>query len=203
MWPTGGAWLCLHLWDHYEFTGDRAYLARDLSADERRRRVLPRHAGRGAGAQAGSSRSPSLSPENPHPPAPSLVRWARRWTVRFCAICSPTLIEAAQTLGTDADFRSEVARRRASGSRRSDRQRRPAARMARRLGHAGAGDASPPRVAPLRSVSRARRSTLRRTPELAAAVQTSLEIRGDQATGWAIAWRINLWARLGDGERTH
>jgi len=39
----------------------------------------------------------------------------------------------------------------------------------------------------------------RRTPALAAAVKRSLEIRGDQATGWATAWRINLWARLGEG----
>ena len=38
------------------------------------------------------------------------------------------------------------------------------------------------------------------TPELAAAVKKSLEIRGDQATGWATAWRINLWARLHDGD---
>jgi alpha-L-fucosidase 2 len=40
----------------------------------------------------------------------------------------------------------------------------------------------------------------RATPELAAAVKKSLEIRGDQATGWATAWRINLWARLHDGD---
>jgi alpha-L-fucosidase 2 len=39
----------------------------------------------------------------------------------------------------------------------------------------------------------------RRTPELAAAARRSLEIRGDDATGWGIGWRINLWARLGDG----
>ena len=38
------------------------------------------------------------------------------------------------------------------------------------------------------------------TPELAAAAKKSLEIRGDQATGWATAWRINLWARLHDGD---
>src|SRR4030095_14265237 len=41
----------------------------------------------------------------------------------------------------------------------------------------------------------------RRTPDLAAAVKRSLEIRGDQATGWATAWRINLWARLANGNR--
>jgi alpha-L-fucosidase 2 len=44
---------------------------------------------------------------------------------------------------------------------------------------------------------------IRRTPDLAAAARRSLELRGDQATGWATAWRINLWARLGDGEHAY
>ena len=44
---------------------------------------------------------------------------------------------------------------------------------------------------------------VRRTPALAEAVKRSLEIRGDQATGWATAWRINLWARLGDGNHAY
>jgi alpha-L-fucosidase 2 len=43
--------------------------------------------------------------------------------------------------------------------------------------------------------------TLRGTPELAAAVKKSLEIRGDKTTGWAIAWRICLWTHLADGDR--
>ncbi|MBW9052794.1 glycosyl hydrolase family 95 catalytic domain-containing protein [Rhizobium mesosinicum] len=38
------------------------------------------------------------------------------------------------------------------------------------------------------------------TPALAAAARRSLEIRGDEATGWGIGWRINLWARLRDGD---
>jgi alpha-L-fucosidase 2 len=38
------------------------------------------------------------------------------------------------------------------------------------------------------------------TPDLAAAARRSLEIRGDEATGWGIGWRINLWARLREGE---
>jgi len=37
------------------------------------------------------------------------------------------------------------------------------------------------------------------TPDLAAAARRSLETRGDDATGWGIGWRINLWARLRDG----
>jgi alpha-L-fucosidase 2 len=45
--------------------------------------------------------------------------------------------------------------------------------------------------------------TVRRTPQLAAAAKRSLELRGDLSTGWAIAWRINLWARLREPEHTH
>ncbi|MGP2478217.1 glycosyl hydrolase family 95 catalytic domain-containing protein, partial [Listeria monocytogenes] len=41
------------------------------------------------------------------------------------------------------------------------------------------------------------------TPDLARACRVSLEQRGDESTGWATAWRIALWARLGDGERAH
>ena len=39
--------------------------------------------------------------------------------------------------------------------------------------------------------------------ELAAAVKVSLNARGDQSTGWAMAWRINFWARLLDGDHAH
>jgi alpha-L-fucosidase 2 len=45
--------------------------------------------------------------------------------------------------------------------------------------------------------------TPRGTPELAAAVRKSLEIRGDDATGWGVGWRINLWARLLDGDHAY
>jgi alpha-L-fucosidase 2 len=45
--------------------------------------------------------------------------------------------------------------------------------------------------------------TLRGTPELAAAVRRSLEIRGDDATGWGLGWRLNLWARLQDGDHAY
>ena len=40
-------------------------------------------------------------------------------------------------------------------------------------------------------------------PELAKAAETSLNARGDGGTGWAQAWKVNLWARLGDGNRAH
>ena len=45
--------------------------------------------------------------------------------------------------------------------------------------------------------------TLRGTPALAAAARKSLEIRGDNATGWGLGWRLNLWARLQDAEHAY
>jgi len=42
-----------------------------------------------------------------------------------------------------------------------------------------------------------------KTPDLAAAARRSLELRGDDATGWAIGWRLNLWARLHDAEHAY
>ena len=45
--------------------------------------------------------------------------------------------------------------------------------------------------------------TLDDTPELAAAAKRTLEVRGDESTGWGIAWRLNFWARLGDGDHVH
>ena len=41
------------------------------------------------------------------------------------------------------------------------------------------------------------------TPALADACRKFLAARGDDSTGWALAWRINLWARLGDSEHAH
>ena len=38
------------------------------------------------------------------------------------------------------------------------------------------------------------------TPALARACQRTLEIRGDEGTGWSLGWKINLWARLRDGD---
>jgi len=46
-------------------------------------------------------------------------------------------------------------------------------------------------------------AAFRREVLAARAAQKSLDLRGDLSTGWAIGWRINLWARLGDGDRTH
>lgn len=48
-----------------------------------------------------------------------------------------------------------------------------------------------------------RQISLEETPELAEACRRTLELRGEESTGWALAWRICLWARLHDGEKAY
>ena len=196
MWPTGGAWLTLPLWDRYEYTGDREYLKRiypllkgaaqffvDTLVEEPTHRWLVT--------------SPSLSPENAHPFGTSLTM-GPAMDEEILRELFGNAIEAARTLGTDAHLRQTWSATRA--------------RLAPpQIGRAGqlqewlddwdmqAPEIHHRHVSHLFGLFPGHDVDVRRTPELAAAVKRSLEIRGDQATGWATAWRINLWARLGDG----
>lgn len=58
-------------------------------------------------------------------------------------------------------------------------------------------------VSHLYALHPADRITPVKTPQLAQAARVSLNARGDGGTGWAKAWKINLWARLHDGDRAH
>ena len=109
-------------------------------------------------------------------------------------------IKAAETLGVDEDFRRQL-----SATAR--------ARLApNQIGSAGqlqewledwdmkAGEQHHRHVSHLYGLYPGRDIHRRDTPELAAGVKKSLEMRGDKATGWATAWRLCLWTHLGDGD---
>ena len=200
LWPTGGAWLTLPLWDRYEYTGDRRYLQRlypllkgaaqfflDTLVEE------PTH--------GWLVTSPSLSPENAHPFGTSLTI-GPTMDGQVLRELFGNAIEAARTLGIDTDLQQQWSATRA--------------RLAPlRIGSAGqlqewlddwdmqAPEIHHRHVSHLFGLFPGHDIDVRRTPELAAAVKRSLEIRGDQATGWATAWRINLWARLADGNHAY
>jgi alpha-L-fucosidase 2 len=200
MWPTGGAWLTLPLWDRYEYTGDRSYLQRiypllkgaaqfflDTLVDE------PTH--------GWLVTSPSLSPENAHPFGTSLTI-GPTMDEQILRELFGNAIEAARTLGVDTELQQQWSATRA--------------RLAPlRIGSAGqlqewlddwdmqAPEIHHRHVSHLFGLFPGHDIDVRRTPDLAAAVKRSLEIRGDQATGWATAWRINLWARLADGNHAY
>jgi alpha-L-fucosidase 2 len=200
LWPTGGAWLAVALWERYEHNGDPRYL----------RTVYPLLKG---AAQFFLDTlvedptgqwlvtSPSLSPENPHPFGTSLAIGPTMDQQILRDLFAVTG-KAARALGVDHDLQKRWATTRA--------------RLApMRVGAAGqlqewledwdmqAPEMRHRHVSHLYGLYPGRDIDVRRTPALAAAVKRSLEVRGDQATGWATAWRINLWARLGDGNHAY
>jgi alpha-L-fucosidase 2 len=200
MWPTGGAWLTLALWDRYEYTGDRTYLRTiypmlkgaaqfflDTLVEEPSRRWLVT--------------SPSLSPENPHPFGTSLVMGpAMDQQILRDLFAGAT--EAARVLGLDRGLQETWT---ATRARLAPNQTGSAGQLQEWLADwdMQAPERDHRHVSHLFGLFPGHDIDVRRTPGLAAAVRRSLELRGDQATGWATAWRINLWARLGDGDHAY
>jgi len=199
MWPTGGAWLCKHLWDRWDYGRDPALL----------RRIYPLL--RGAAlffldtlvqhpAGHGLVTAPSISPENLHPfgaaicAGPAMDRQILREL--FANVAA-----AARILDQDEALVAEV-------------EAAARALPPDRIGRAGQlqewlddWDLDAPEIQH-RHVSHLYalhpgHAIGPETPALYAAARRSLDIRGDDATGWGIGWRINLWARLGDGPRAY
>jgi len=200
VWPTGGAWLCQTLWEHYLYSGDTNYL----------RQIYPLLKG---SAQFfldtlvedpnthGLVTNPSMSPEHAHPYGNTICA-GPTMDLEILRDLFDECITAADTLGGDNDFRAQVAADRA--------QLAPL-----RIGKAGqlqewqqdwdleAPDRNHRHVSHLYGLYPSAQIDVSTTPVLAAAVKKSLEIRGDEATGWGMGWRLNLWARLQDAEHAY
>jgi len=108
-------------------------------------------------------------------------------------------IRAAETLGVDPELQKQLA---AARARLAPNQIGSAGQLQEWLDDwdLKAGDLHHRHVSHLYGLYPGRDLHRRDTPELAAAVKKSLELRGDRATGWATAWRLCLWAHLGDGD---
>jgi alpha-L-fucosidase 2 len=200
MWPTGGAWLCLHLWEHYEYAPDRAFLARiypllkgaseffvdSLVQDPKHGYLLT---------------NPSISPENAHPFGSAICAGPTMDSQIIRDLFANTA-RASELLGVDAGFREQL---HATSGRLPSNKVGAQGQLQEWLEDwdAAAPEQNHRHVSHLYGFFPSSQITLRGTPELAAGVRKTLETRGDFSTGWAIAWRLNLWARLQDGDRTH
>jgi alpha-L-fucosidase 2 len=200
MWPTGGAWLCLHLWDHYDYSRDKEYLARVYPAMKGAAQFFfdtlveePKH--------KWLVTSPSLSPENGHPFGTSVCA-GPTMDMQILRDLFTNCIRAAEILGVDGDFRKQAA---ATRQRLAPNQIGSAGQLQEWLEDwdMRAPERHHRHVSHLYGLYPSDQIHVRTTPDLAAAVRKSLEIRGDEATGWGIGWRLNLWARLHDGEHAY
>jgi alpha-L-fucosidase 2 len=109
-------------------------------------------------------------------------------------------VHAAEILGLDADLRRELTEKRA---RLAPNQIGPDGRLQEWLEPYPEPEPTHRHTSHMYGLHPYCEITLRGTPELAAACRKSLDLRGDKSNGWALAWRVNFWARLGDGERAH
>jgi alpha-L-fucosidase 2 len=199
-WPTGGAWLCLHLWQHYQFSGDRKFLAQSYPAMKGAAQFFldtlveePKH--------KWLVTCPSMSPENKHPNGSSICA-GPTMDMQILRDLFANCIQASEILGVDKDFRAQLV---ATRARLAPNQIGGAGQLQEWLEDwdMKAGDLHHRHVSHLYGFYPGNDITLRGTPEFAAAARKSLEIRGDRATGWGLGWRLNLWARLQDGEHAY
>lgn len=205
IWPMGGAWLSLHLWDRYDFTRDRTFLAArgypvlkeaaefliDLLVDDGKGRLLS---------------GPSSSPENrfklPDGTAGALAM-SPTMDVQITHAVFSRAIEAGEILDVDADFRKTVA---------AARDRLPPMKIGKHgqlqewQEDYDEQDPGHRHISHLFGLHPGNQITPRGTPELARAARVTLERRlkhGGGGTGWSRAWIVNFWARLHDGEQAH
>lgn len=199
---SGSAWLCAHLWEQYAFTLDREFLAfaypilkesalfyLDNLIEE------PKHHWLVTG--------PANSPEN-------CFKLPDGKVAHVCL--GPTIdmqllrelfghtARAADLLGVDAELRRELLAKRA---RLAPNQIGPDGRLQEWLEPYPEPEPTHRHTSPMYGLFPAGEITRRDTPELAAACRKFLDARGDRSNGWALAWRISLWARLGDGDRAY
>ncbi len=206
MWPTGAAWCCQHLWEHYAFGGDREFL---------RRRAYPimKEAAEFfldylvEDPKTGKLVSgPSISPENRFRTPDgknSNLTMGPAMDQQIIYELFTNIVEAAAILRIDDEFVRQV---KAARDNLAGPQIGPDGRLMEWNEPFEEPEPGHRHVSHLFALHPGRQITINGTPALAAAARKSLEYRlshGGGHTGWSRAWIINFWARLQDGEKAH
>jgi len=201
-WPMGGVWFSLHLWERFAFGGDTSWL---------RSTAYPLMKGAAeflldwlvVGPDGFLVTAPATSPENQYKTPDGYVGAVSVMTTADLALVRGAFLnvmQAAETLGIDAPFRTRV---------KAAFDRLPPYKIGRRGNlqewYLDWDDQDPQHrhVSHLIGMYPDDQINTFDTPELAAAVKRSLELRGDGGTGWSKAWKIGLWARLLDGDHAY
>jgi alpha-L-fucosidase 2 len=200
-WPTGGAWLCQHLWEHYLFTGDKEFLKKAYPAMKGSAHffvetlvIEPNH--------HWLVTCPSLSPENIHPYGGVSICAGPTMDMQILRDLFAHCIEASEILNVDRDFRTVLI---AGYKHLAPNQIGKAGQLQEWLDDwdMQASEMHHRHVSHLYGLFPSEQISLQKTLQLAMAAKNSLELRGDEATGWGLGWRMNLWARLHDAEHAY
>jgi len=205
-WPMGGAWLALQMWEHYRYTGSRAFLndkAYPAMAGAVRFALdtlveIPkgkRHAGKLA-------TNPSISPENSYlvDGKRAQLTYSPTMDIQLLSALFDAFTKAANLLGRDPELSREAALAR---TRLPPMQIGSKGQLQEWIEDYGETEPEHRHVSHLWALYPGTDITPAATPDLAKAARRTLELRGDGGTGWAKAWKIAFWARLGDGDHAH
>lgn len=193
MWPMGGAWLTQHIWQHYLFTGDKKFLSDNYDLLKGVAEFFldflvkdPRNGYLVVG--------PSVSPEH----GPITVGCTMDNQLVFDVFSN--VENASKALGIDADFRSKVS---AAKAQLPPMQIGQHGQLQEWLEDVDDPTDQHRHVSHLYGLYPSNQVSPFAHPELFNAAKTTLNQRGDEATGWSIGWKINLWARLLDGNHAY
>ena len=200
-WYMGSAWLSRHLWEHYQFSQDKAYLASAWPVMRGAAEFML-----GWLQDDGQGRlvtMPSTSPENVFSYGGGKRASVTVGSTMDLAIARDlftNVTAASEALGIDPGFRARVAAAKAKLLPFQVGARGQLQEWYRDF------DETEPHhrhVSQLYALHPAREISPLATPDLARAARRTLELRGDDGTGWSLAWKVNFWARLLDGDHAY
>jgi alpha-L-fucosidase 2 len=200
-WPMAGAWLCTHLWEHYLFTGDETFLKNNWPLIKGASQFMM-HWLIADPSNGFLVTNPSTSPENTMKINGKEYQVGMATTMDMSIIRElfTAAIKTSTILKTDEAFRDQLIKAkeklypyhigRYGQLQEWNKDWDDPNDKHRHLSH----------LFGLYPGSQINPAT---TPDLAAAAKQSLIFRGDVSTGWSMAWKINWWARLLDGNHAY
>ncbi|MFY9515087.1 MAG: glycoside hydrolase family 95 protein [Dysgonamonadaceae bacterium] len=200
MWPMGGAWLCQHLFDKYEYNGNKDYLESVYSAMKEASLFFldflteePEHKWLVV--------CPSVSPENSPTVHPEFsISAGTTMDNQLVFDLFTKTIKAAEILGKDKGL---VKKMKNALKRLPPMQIGQWGQLQEWMHDWDNPNDHHRHVSHLYGLYPSNQISLYRTPELFSAAQTSLIARGDESTGWSMGWKVCLWARLLDGNHAY
>ena len=200
MWPMGGAWLCQHLFDKYEYNGNKDYLESVYSAMKEASLFFldflteePEHKWLVV--------CPSVSPENSPTVHPEFsISAGTTMDNQLVFDLFTKTIKAAEILGKDKGL---VKKMKNALKRLPPMQIGQWGQLQEWMHDWDNPNDHHRHVSHLYGLYPSNQISLYRTPELFSAAQTSLIARGDESTGWSLGWMVCLWARLLDGNHAY
>jgi alpha-L-fucosidase 2 len=201
-WPLGGAWLSQHLWEHFNYGKNQSYL-RETAYPIMKEAALFCLDWLIDDGKGNLVTAPSTSPEHKFMTTEgklAAVSMATTMDMSLIWDLFTNCMEAAEVLQIDGDFRKQLSSAR---EKLYPMQIGRYGQLQEWIKDWEDEDQNHRHVSHLFGIYPGRQLNDSEGSELFDAARRSLERRGDDGTGWSLAWKICLWARYKDGDRAH